>query len=81
MLPIGVSLDRVPGEYRIYATRIDLEKLTTKFEDWIEEDLLKLNSWDVEKVALKNYEVIRDLSGAALDRKFDRSISRRKIGS
>ncbi|MEQ8789017.1 MAG: DUF4340 domain-containing protein [Pirellulaceae bacterium] len=58
----SVRFVRVPGEFRIYATRIDLEKLTTKFEDWIEKDLLQLKSSDVGKITFNDYtmETVED---------------------
>jgi hypothetical protein len=39
----------------VYIIEIDPTKLTTHFEDWIEKDLLKLNSWDLQQVAIKDY--------------------------
>ncbi len=39
----------------VYVIEIDPTKLTTNFEDWIEKDLLKLNSWDLQQVAIKDY--------------------------
>jgi hypothetical protein len=62
---------RVPGQDIVYVVRIDPSQLSTRFQDWIEQDLLKLNSWDIEDVAVKNYSVERDLSGAFLNRDFD----------
>lgn len=51
----AVRFVRVPGQSRIYATRIDLDKLTTSFGDWIEKDLLQLASIDVGKIAINDY--------------------------
>lgn len=48
---------RIPGRDRVYVAKIDTGKLSTKFEDWIEEDLLKLNTWDIEQVVLNDYSV------------------------
>jgi hypothetical protein len=31
----------------VYVININPDKLSTKFEDWIEKDLLKLNPWDI----------------------------------
>jgi hypothetical protein len=39
----------------VYIIEIDPTKLSTNFEDWIEKDLLKLNSWDLQQVAVKDY--------------------------
>ncbi|MBC8874075.1 MAG: DUF4340 domain-containing protein [Planctomycetes bacterium] len=48
---------RIPSQDAVYAVKIDPEKLSTKFEDWIEKDLLQLSSFDIEDVSIKNYSV------------------------
>jgi hypothetical protein len=48
---------RIPGQDLVYVVKIDPDKLSTKFEDWIEKDLLKLSAWDVENAVIKNYTV------------------------
>lgn len=40
---------------QIYRVEIKTDKLSTKFEDWIEKDLLKLNAFDVREVELNDY--------------------------
>lgn len=45
---------RVPEKRRVYAAKIDAE-LSTRFEDWIERDLLKASSWDMTGVTFDNY--------------------------
>ena len=62
---------RIPRQDAVYAVKIDPDKLSTKFEDWIEKDLLQLESWDIEDVAIKNYTVDRTLTALQLDQKFD----------
>ncbi len=42
---------REAGRDVVYVIEIDPTKLSTNFEDWIEKDLLKLNSWDLQQVA------------------------------
>ncbi len=56
---------RKPGQNPIYVVKIDPAKFPTEFEKWIERDLLKLSSFDVEHVALKDYSIIKtpSLSG------------------
>ncbi|TWT93835.1 DUF4340 domain-containing protein [Stieleria varia] len=56
---------RIPGQDPVYSVALDDSPLTTKFEDWIEEDLLQLSSIDVQKVQLKDYttELQLDQSG------------------
>ena len=58
---------RRPKEDRTYVVKINTEKLSTKFEDWIEQDLLKLNALDVENMSLMDYAINRVQRGAALE--------------
>ncbi len=53
---MGVRYLRLPGKRRVYAAKLDGE-LSTKFADWIETDLLKASSWDIQKVTFDNYSV------------------------
>jgi len=46
---------RKPNEDLIYVTSIDMTKLPTEFDKWIEKDLLKLSTFDVSRVVLKDY--------------------------
>jgi len=64
---------RVPGQDVVYTVKIDPDKLSTKFQDWIEKDLFKeLKSWDVENVALKNYSVsLQPPNRVLIDKKFE----------
>jgi hypothetical protein len=48
----------LPGQNRIMTIKVDTSKLSTKFKDWIETDLLKLgNVFDVAKLSLQDYSV------------------------
>jgi hypothetical protein len=51
---------RKPSENRVYAAVIDPEKLSTKFEDWIERDLLRVSGADIDEVVINNYSVSRE---------------------
>ena len=62
---------RIRGQDVVYVVRIDPSQLSTRFQDWIEQDLLQLTSWDIEDVTVMNYAVERDLNRAALVRDFD----------
>ena len=66
---------RRPGKSRVYQVKIDPSQLSTKFEDWIETDLLKVNEWDVASITIKDYsmEARQDLRGFLVseDRRFD----------
>ena len=47
---------RLADKKRTYTAKLPGE-LTTKFEDWIERDLLKVSSFDIENVVFDNYSV------------------------
>jgi hypothetical protein len=51
----GQRYVREAGRDVVYVIEIDPTKLSTNFEDWIEKDLLKLNSWDLQQVQIKDY--------------------------
>lgn len=43
---------RRAGQDPVYLVEIDPTKFTTKFDDWIEKDLLKLSPWDVHRLTI-----------------------------
>ncbi|MCE9631420.1 MAG: DUF4340 domain-containing protein [Planctomycetia bacterium] len=43
---------RRAGQDRVYRVELDTSKFSTKFDDWIEKDLLKLSPWDVRQLTL-----------------------------
>lgn len=47
---------RLPGQKRVYVTRMDME-ISSNFEDWIERDLLQLEKDDIGRVVLKDYSI------------------------
>ena len=53
----GMRWVRIPGQDPVYRVIMDTDKLTTKFGDWIEKDLLKLNVMDVRQLSLNDYSV------------------------
>lgn len=59
----GQRYARLPGKPRVYQLKIDPSKLSTKFEDWIETDLLDLNTWDIKNITLKDYSLEVGLGG------------------
>ena len=48
---------RKAGQDRVYRVEIDTSKFTTRFDDWIEKDLLKLSPWDVRRAVLDDYSL------------------------
>lgn len=53
----GLRYVRVPGQAAVYVAAIKTDKFSTKFEDWIEKDLLKLNAFDVKNVQINDYSI------------------------
>ena len=47
---------RAPAQKRVYVAQLDLE-VSTKFEDWIERDLMELEKDEIQKVTLKDYSI------------------------
>jgi hypothetical protein len=43
---------RRAGQDPVYRVELDTSKFTTKFDDWIEKDLLKLSPWDVTRLTI-----------------------------
>ncbi|MBP61115.1 MAG: hypothetical protein CMJ62_06265 [Planctomycetaceae bacterium] len=53
----GQRFVRRPSQDRVYVVSLDPDRLSTKFEDWIETDLLDMNTWDIKQVMIKDYSV------------------------
>ncbi len=53
----GLRYVRRVGEDQVYIVAVRTDKLSTKFGDWIEKDLLKLNPWDIKRLWFRNYSV------------------------
>lgn len=53
----GIRYVRVPGRDVLFQVKFDPSKLTTKFSEWIEDDLLKLNPWDVQNIVIDDYSI------------------------
>lgn len=48
---------RVAGSDTVFTVKLSLEKFSTKFEDWIERNLLDIKSWDIRYVQVNDYYV------------------------
>jgi hypothetical protein len=46
---------RLPGQNRTYVARVGSLGISTKFEDWIERDLLQVERDDVDAIAIRSY--------------------------
>ncbi|MDX1945328.1 MAG: DUF4340 domain-containing protein [Pirellulaceae bacterium] len=53
----GQRFVRKPNEEIVYTTKIDLAKLPTEFDKWIQKDLLDINTFDIADVNLHDYGV------------------------
>jgi hypothetical protein len=53
----GMRFVRQADRDAIYVVKIKTDRLSTKFEDWIEKDLLKLNAFDVRQAGLSDYSI------------------------
>jgi len=47
---------RLPNQNRVYSAKVDVQ-FTTRFEDWIETDLLRLSTPKVEEMVLADYSI------------------------
>ena len=54
---------RKPGQEVVYVTKLSLDKLPTEFDKWIEKDILKLSTFDVTRVSLKDYSILPTETG------------------
>ncbi len=45
------------GQDQVFVVPLKIDRLSTRFEDWIEKDLLKLNPWDIKEVEIRDYSV------------------------
>ncbi len=80
-LIIGKEIDgkkrfvRVPSEDLIYVCELDSTPLTTEFKSWIEPDLLKLSSNDVEAIGIRDYQIVPTEQGMVLSRNYEADLT------
>jgi len=53
----GLRYVRKTGEDRVYVVELKTDKLSTKFENWIERNLLGINTWDMKRLWFRDYSV------------------------
>ena len=53
----GQHYVRIPDQTPVYVAAIKTDKFSTKFEDWIEKDLLKLSPLELKQVAINDYSI------------------------
>jgi hypothetical protein len=52
----GLRFVRVPDQKRVYTARMNLD-LSTRFEDWIETDLLQLTATKISRIDINDYSI------------------------
>ncbi|MBC8871011.1 MAG: Gldg family protein [Planctomycetes bacterium] len=62
------------GQIPVYTVRVNTDKLSTRFSDWIDEDLLKLNPWDIKQVQIRDYSIEMARANAALVQRTDMTL-------
>jgi len=63
----GLHYVRRVGQDPVYVVAVSTDRLSTKFEDWIEKDLLRISSWDVKSVNIQDYTVANIGGQLAMD--------------
>jgi hypothetical protein len=63
----GLRYVRRVGQEAVYSVALDTDKLSTKFGDWIEKDLLKLDAFDISRIFIQDYS-IDEAQGTLLQR-------------
>ncbi len=48
---------RLRGQDHVYQVEMDADKFSTKFDDWIERDLLKLDAWRIKEVVIQDLDL------------------------
>lgn len=66
---------RAPNEDVIYVADISTQPLSTDFKQWIESDLLKLSSNDIDSIGIKDYQLLPTNQGLALSRNYEADIN------
>ncbi|MFN7362493.1 MAG: DUF4340 domain-containing protein [Pirellulaceae bacterium] len=72
----GQRFVRIPGQDPIYAVEINTDPLSTDFSRWIESDLLKLSSNDIQTIGIRDYSILPSQDGSqVLSPNYDADLS------
>jgi len=67
---------RIPQQDPVYVVSLDGSVFSTKFEDWIEKDLLQLSSIDITNLEIQNYDAALSGNGSvSLNRTYDAGLT------
>ncbi|MEE8350141.1 MAG: DUF4340 domain-containing protein [Acidobacteriota bacterium] len=47
---------RIPDQKRVYSARVDID-ISTRFEDWIDRDLLRVEPRNIQQITLRDYSI------------------------
>ena len=47
---------------QVYVVSLDPSRMSTRFEDWVERDVLDLNGFDIKELVVRDYSVTRSLN-------------------
>lgn len=53
----GFKYVRLPGKNRVYGSIVNKVELSTRFRDWVETDLLKIERDDLKRITIENYVI------------------------
>lgn len=57
---------RIPGQYPVYTAKISDSQMSTKFEDWIEKNLLRIDTFEMKSVTINDYTIEISLAEGAM---------------
>lgn len=67
---------RIPNQDPVYVVNLDDTVFSSRFEDWIEKDLLQLSSIDIGAVGIQSYNAAIEQTGAvSLNRSYDAQLN------
>lgn len=58
----GIRFVRKVGKDAVYRVKVKTDPLSTKFDEWIEKDLLKFSTFDLNELDLNNYSIQEDFT-------------------
>jgi hypothetical protein len=77
----GLHYVRRAGDDHVYVVDVKTDKLSTKFADWIEKDLLKLSPWDIKRLDIHDYSIVPvDLFRVGLDQRGEMTLEYNDTG-
>lgn len=66
---------RIPGQNPVYVVSLDDSVFSSRFEDWIEKDLLQISGVDVRNVTLQQYDATLQGNSLSMNRSYDAKLA------